>query len=114
MQISQSIEGKCCKLEGEVIRQEKGRRSSKKIQVDCAISVSLIIRQRSTVGKFDPPENDTKYHENYPFMRFCKITVSNVVGYLDEEFVWVCAKLAKYRENLKAQSLQEDVCEARR
>ncbi|GFW93274.1 hypothetical protein TNCV_2603921 [Trichonephila clavipes] len=28
--------------------------------------------------------NDTKYHENYPFMRFFKITVPNVVGYLNK------------------------------
>ncbi|GFV95044.1 uncharacterized protein TNCV_1030421 [Trichonephila clavipes] len=28
--------------------------------------------------------HDTKYHENYPFMRFFKITVPNVVGYLKE------------------------------
>ncbi|GFW68557.1 hypothetical protein TNCV_529121 [Trichonephila clavipes] len=27
--------------------------------------------------------SDTKYHENYPFMRFFKITVPNVVGYLN-------------------------------
>ncbi|GFW02066.1 uncharacterized protein TNCV_4854061 [Trichonephila clavipes] len=27
--------------------------------------------------------SDTKYHENYPFMRFFKITVPNEVGYLN-------------------------------
>ncbi|GFW92807.1 hypothetical protein TNCV_1736001 [Trichonephila clavipes] len=27
--------------------------------------------------------SDTKYHEHYPFMRFFKITVPNVVGYLN-------------------------------
>ncbi|GFV49365.1 hypothetical protein TNCV_3789521 [Trichonephila clavipes] len=26
--------------------------------------------------------SDTKYHKCYPFIRFCKITVPNVVGYL--------------------------------
>ncbi|GFU61030.1 hypothetical protein TNCV_4436601 [Trichonephila clavipes] len=42
-------------LQERLYAYEKGRRSSKKIQVDCAISVSLIIRQRSTIGKFAPP-----------------------------------------------------------
>ncbi|GFX55233.1 RNase H domain-containing protein [Trichonephila clavipes] len=35
--------------------------------------------------------SDTKYHENYPFMRFFKITVPNVVGYLKENSFTISA-----------------------
>ncbi|GFU46650.1 hypothetical protein TNCV_1546621 [Trichonephila clavipes] len=38
-------------------------------------------------------QSDTKYYENYPLMRFCKITVPNVVGYLNEIFNNVCVLL---------------------
>ncbi|GFV53029.1 transposable element Tcb2 transposase [Trichonephila clavipes] len=44
-----------------------------------------------------PNLSDTKYHENYPFMCFFKITVPNVVGYLKTDFVCFFYFLNKYR-----------------
>ncbi|GFV89750.1 hypothetical protein TNCV_827421 [Trichonephila clavipes] len=43
---------------------------------------------------------DTKYHENYPFIRFFKITVPNVVGYLKLHSHQGCQRLANQRLRL--------------
>ncbi|GFU85076.1 hypothetical protein TNCV_1553391 [Trichonephila clavipes] len=59
--------------------------------------------------------SDTEYHENYPFMRFFKITVLNVVGYLNIELSSYSHKDTQHPEYLRQLALEtihKDPCGA--